>query len=433
MSHQLDWQVCDDDRQWDDALRVTVSPGDHAVAARRTAGVWHLRHYRRAALLVLLLALAGFGYHTLRQADAEMDRVENEVRAAVAADSWVETYRAQTASPMGTPLPSPAQQQAPLVRASPKSGYVAEDIQGLEVGTGRVEVRDGYAMVEVWTYASALEWMPTPYRQTRFFRETARGWQPTEPPDLFWQPLERHQAGRFTFVYGPRDASAVFAAAHQVGGLDAEIRAELELPPTGAALTIRIIPGELLRRDPVELMSMSADATLYLPSPALLRLPAPISEGDAMLQLVAGLLIQQGLDEMIGEPGRVCPGQRLIKGLRLWLLARHSTLPSAERAYTAWFTEHQAELGFRPRLAWFSTTCPPSQYSHILESREGAAIAASFVEYALSTYGGDRLPALLRAMHDYDSWDGLIPAVFGVSADEMEAGWQESLQKGDAR
>jgi hypothetical protein len=32
-------------------------------------------------------------------------------------------------------------------------------------------------------------------------------------------------------------------------------------------------------------------------------------------------------------------------------------------------------------------------------------------------------------MKRYDSWETLIPAVYGVSAEEFEAGWQQSLRK----
>ena len=54
---------------------------------------------------------------------------------------------------------------------------------------------------------------------------------------------------------------------------------------------------------------------------------------------------------------------------------------------------------------------------------------ASFVEYAVFAYGRDRLPTLLDGMHRYDTWETLIPAVYGVSAADFETGWQEYLRK----
>ena len=50
------------------------------------------------------------------------------------------------------------------------------------------------------------------------------------------------------------------------------------------------------------------------------------------------------------------------------------------------------------------------------------------IEYAVPTYGRDRLPALMASLGQSDSWDTLLPAVFGVSAAAFEAGWQAYLK-----
>jgi hypothetical protein len=52
---------------------------------------------------------------------------------------------------------------------------------------------------------------------------------------------------------------------------------------------------------------------------------------------------------------------------------------------------------------------------------------ATLIEYAVATYGRERLPALVAGLGQYDRWDTLLPAVFGVSAAEFEAGWQAYL------
>ena len=52
---------------------------------------------------------------------------------------------------------------------------------------------------------------------------------------------------------------------------------------------------------------------------------------------------------------------------------------------------------------------------------------ATLVEYVVATYGRERLPALVAGLGQYESWDTLLPAVFGVSATEFEAGWQAYL------
>lgn len=42
-------------------------------------------------------------------------------------------------------------------------------------------------------------------------------------------------------------------------------------------------------------------------------------------------------------------------------------------------------------------------------------------------YGRATLPALIDATDQYDTWEELIPAVFGVPAVEFQAGWQAYL------
>jgi hypothetical protein len=51
------------------------------------------------------------------------------------------------------------------------------------------------------------------------------------------------------------------------------------------------------------------------------------------------------------------------------------------------------------------------------------------VEYAVAAYGRARLPTLIESMKRYDSRETLIPATYGVSVAEFEAGWQEELLK----
>jgi hypothetical protein len=51
----------------------------------------------------------------------------------------------------------------------------------------------------------------------------------------------------------------------------------------------------------------------------------------------------------------------------------------------------------------------------------------TMIEYVVATYGRGRLPHLMAALGEHASWQTLIPAVFGVSAVEFEAGWHAYL------
>ena len=42
----------------------------------------------------------------------------------------------------------------------------------------------------------------------------------------------------------------------------------------------------------------------------------------------------------------------------------------------------------------------------------------------MATYGREHLPGLVAGLGQSDSWDTLIPVVYGVSPAEFEVGWQ---------
>ncbi|HRW10148.1 MAG TPA: hypothetical protein P5121_33825 [Caldilineaceae bacterium] len=57
------------------------------------------------------------------------------------------------------------------------------------------------------------------------------------------------------------------------------------------------------------------------------------------------------------------------------------------------------------------------------------AVTDSVVEYILVTYGRDSIPQLLDAMSQYEDWDALIPAVFGIPVDQFTTEWHAYLQE----
>lgn len=52
---------------------------------------------------------------------------------------------------------------------------------------------------------------------------------------------------------------------------------------------------------------------------------------------------------------------------------------------------------------------------------------ATFIEYTVTAYGRERLPALVAALPHHKSWETLLPAIYGVSVPEFEAGWHAYL------
>jgi hypothetical protein len=62
---------------------------------------------------------------------------------------------------------------------------------------------------------------------------------------------------------------------------------------------------------------------------------------------------------------------------------------------------------------------PPGQFETIL--------TAALLDYIAATYGPEQIGVLWPFLRESKEWATLIPAVFGVSVAEFEAGWQAYL------
>jgi hypothetical protein len=58
----------------------------------------------------------------------------------------------------------------------------------------------------------------------------------------------------------------------------------------------------------------------------------------------------------------------------------------------------------------------------------GVIMLATVLDYAAATYGQESLPLLLANFASHRSWETLIPATFGTSANKFEEEWQRYLQ-----
>jgi hypothetical protein len=85
--------------------------------------------------------------------------------------------------------------------------------------------------------------------------------------------------------------------------------------------------------------------------------------------------------------------------------------------YAAWGGEPGWEESYG---AW---TSEPAEQGPLVT---GVALE-TVIEYAVARYGREYVPRLLFALDEHQSWQTLIPALFGVSAEKFEAGWQTFL------
>jgi hypothetical protein len=287
-----------------------------------------------------------------------------------------------------------------------------------------------------------------------------------------------------TFVYHFRqnDTPAVVAVAPQVDVLYTTLRHNfgLSLTPNTEQLVIEVS----VTQPPGQATPWFVVPDRFLvPSPAVYWAPVELTDADLLAQsivlpLLAHVLAQASERYAIGQPW-----QSLLDGLGLWQLwdldlplaswrqevvqwiyvdwpanrPRQSiVLPDHHRELCAvhllwllsptqigipWLcTELDGEawlsLGLRDpllRLDQLAVPVPPDESLGPLSSSYvphlGQTVAlATLVEYAVATYGREHLPTLVAGLGQSESWDTLIPAVYGVSHAEFEAGWQVYLK-----
>lgn len=143
-----------------------------------------------------------------------------------------------------------------------------------------------------------------------------------------------------------------------------------------------------------------------LPSASSFVIPMGVSATTVLTQSLTYLLAGRVLDERLRNVQMASGWRPMLQAIRWW-------------------------------LGWNGPLPPPvwiNQVSIVAEPRENSAEryladeqmieARSLIDYAIQTYGDDKLPRLLAAFSQYDSWEAVIPAVFGVSAEQFEQGWQ---------
>jgi hypothetical protein len=322
------------------------------------------------------------------------------------------------------------------------------------------------------------------YRQTRFYRRTASGWQPTAPDAALWGPERSLATPYFVYHFRQNDATAVNAVAPQMDALYATMRRNVGLPI--ASIQEKLVVAVSITRPPGYASPwFGAPERLRVPSPAVYWAPVELTDTELLAQSIVLPLLEHVVAQaseryVIGEDW-----QPLLDGMRLWQLWDldlplsvwredvvkwiYLDLPTtrsgeaivlAER-YTAFCTAHKlwmpspllidiplvcADLVWEDGywLPWSAYDSPirlsqlaaPMPLAESIEqlaqasyaSHPGQTVAlATLIEYAVTTYGRELLPELVAGLGQYESWETLLPAVFGVSTSEFEAGWQAYL------
>ena len=323
---------------------------------------------------------------------------------------------------------------APAPTALAPDAPVLTQVPG-QMSVTTVELLDGAALATVLITqtqgAGEVVMMP----ELRFYVQTAKGWQRSEPIAGFWGPIETLDTAHLHLVFGRRDQALVAAAApgaeatyvllHRATGVD--------LAPAG------LVPLEIVPESSPDTQQPGA-SHLRLTSPSLYRVPVQ-ARAALLSRLLRLVLVKQLMATAAQRNPAKAQWQPLVQALGSWL--EFSTAigfaPDDEAAalhrlalrplHTAW---HLADLQ-NDVLRYDPAAQGMVVYTLAGEGerqRQQAAAAEQLIDYIAGTYGIDALAGLLQGFAEYDDWEELAPAVLGVSAAELEEGWHAAMRKG---
>lgn len=460
----LQWRIAESDREWAHLCQPPVP----AVKSQRGL----LR--RLSELLLLMVGLSSIGGWYWYTTQAEFQEAQTALIAAVQQEALV----APSASPAATPVArlEPLQaEHALLVVVKPK-------LSGAQFApTVRVlKLQGDQAVVMVLTPAVAH----TPaHRQTQFYRRTDVGWQRTAPDATLWGPPQELETTFFRWHYRQNDAPVVAAVAPQLEVIYATLRRNFGLAqaPQPSTLTIEVSVTQ-----PTGAVSpwFGAAEAYVVASPALYQAPIDVTDAELLLQSLALPLANMVMDQARAHHQLPSSWQPLLDGLRLWqqwdldlplsnwrqevVSWLYRELTRADVGQRVVLPAHYTELcathtlwlpspllfgiplacgDLDQRVGYFSATGGRSQALHLthrsaptsgayaepsiqgVDQRGQTVALATLIDYAVTTYGRERLPMLVAALQHHKRWETLLPAVYGMSAAEFEAGWQEYLTR----
>lgn len=340
------------------------------------------------------------------------------------------------------------------------------------------EVHGDQALTSVVMYTEYGEPM---YRQTRFYRRIENGWQRMEPDAALWGAERSLETPSFIFHFRQNDAPVVVAVASQIEALYTTLRRNLGLPLTPSA-TKRVIEVSVTQTPGYVTPWSGAPARILVASPAVYLTPADLTDAELLVQSIALPLLTDLVAQTSESYEIGASWQPLVSGLYLWQVWELD-LPLADwreevvtwfyadlsnsrpgqaivlpDRYTALCAAHQLWMPAPTQInipllcmgvdwedfylslwRWYdplNQLGAPSHTGDSLEESDSLPLAhppgqpvalATLIEYMVATYGDERLPALLAGLGQFDTWDTLLPAVFGLSSAEFEAGWRMYL------
>jgi hypothetical protein len=225
----------------------------------------------------------------------------------------------------------------------------------------------------------------------------------------------------FRFEVHQRDSGMVGEVAANLDARYHELRRRLGLAAPVSSLTITVAPHPLAtdwRRE---------NNRLIIASPRDLPSPATATMTETMTNLLLQPLTQMALSEALAEAPVHWRWELMVDGLRLWLrtcMATAPAIPCPGRQTTA-----QQAAGAAPAHRLGDLLFADADWFYGAQHAGRVEAAATLIAYIAHTYGDKKVASLLPAFGQHQGWHTLAPELFGVSATDLEEGWQEYVKR----
>lgn len=468
----IEWIVAESEADWDrlcaPAIPNVASPANNRMDRKHRLWV--------AGTLLLLLASGSGWWSYSKQTAWRQPAVDMAVTVPVAAGAMESDRRSLVDTVIGDQMTKDWRRQFNQEESNGHARPANPPAAPIGIEITKIEVLGDQAVVSIITTA---EPGAPAFRQTRFYQHTAAEWQQTAPDTALWGPARTLETPYFVYHFREHDALSVMAVAPRLDALYTTLHRNF-----GLLLTIgdakQVIDVRVTQAPGYALPWVDGAADPFIvAAPARYRAPVALTDVALLEQALALPLLDTVLTRASAQHGIQASWQPMLSGLHLWQIwemdlplaawreeivpwlyadltvttpGRPVVLP---QRYTDFCIAHKlwlwapAQLGIPlactdlDRKGWSASAWgrpdPPlhlqqitlqatAEESYPTSSHRGQRVAlATLIEYAVATYGQERMPALVVGLGQYQSWDTLIPAVYGVSSATFEAGWQAYL------
>ena len=276
-------------------------------------------------------------------------------------------------------------------------------------------------------------WHVSPTRETRIYQNTGvdsgAGIQRTVPDASFWGEQQNLETENLRFEFSERDAPLMRAVSQELERIYRSLSNELGFrrPSNGRKLTIRLRPNARQGRAPSRSSSFAIDVT----TPLLAQIPDNLSDQEHVVRFVTNQLTSMAVIRKMERSGTA---YGFHWGMMVWATRGWLETDMIGTA-SPWFK--QSEEVFRTygqdqfpieldAITAIRKRGESRDYDHVFWQYVASELV---VDYAVSTYGRQAIPALLTGFSNHRSWNDLVATAFDGTTSEFEAGLNQYIAK----